>query len=533
MIQEWPGQIRRHAALTREKLQKRLFRPQPQFSFSEISRLYLHRISTPRFDWPATPRQSTRRITVLVTPWLFTAVPYFSIEMGRMLAAAGADVTYLQDFSNLLHNAAHSRETARVQEILDQLKVRAKVAELPPASDTEIPEKFLPLIENIAYENAVRTAGGESGVPQNAAGMEKNVSALCEHLKSILAFLRGEKPDLVFLPGGVFGISGLYVVASQISGTPFTTFDSGVGKLLFTHDSIAAHMEDLTVAFRQIYPELDSADGEAVIAYARERLAVRRAGRDVFRLQPASEKAAQKKSYDIFVPLNFRTDTAALLRQKLFKNVQDWLSALLEWVASQPDASVVIRQHPCERISEYRGKDDWMAFLKPFRSRLGKRLRFVSAWDKVNSYDLLENAKVVLPYTSRVGIEASFLGIPVILCAKCYYADLGFAHMPETREEYFNMVRSALDKKLHVGDETRRRAAFLYYLVEECCLHSTVFNPTPGDSMQWINQEPSEFAKDADLLAECLLERKPMPVLLFRKSRISQLQSASQASVSL
>ncbi|MEO6847695.1 MAG: hypothetical protein ABI443_09040 [Chthoniobacterales bacterium] len=519
MTGEWQGQLRRRAFFAKEALQRRFVRPKPSFDFKEMSTAYLNRISDPRFTWPVTQRQEKKNTLIVVTPWLFTAVPYFSMELGRALAAEGAQVRYLWEPTDILFNAGKPRETIRIKEVLDRLGEDAEVVELSSQA-REVSDEYLPALQELVYENAVRQAGGESDAEKHLGDQEQKVSALRKHLVQILSVFEKNRPDLLIIPGGVFGVSGLYVLACRIAGIPFTTFDSGADRLIFTHDTVAAHMEDLAVAFKQIYPLLDSKKTEKFQTHATDRIAVRRAGKDVFRLQPSSSESSKGEQYDIFIPLNFRTDTAALLRQKLFHNVREWLAALLKWVASQPKVSIVIRQHPCERIPEYRGKDDWEEFLAPFRKTLGSRLRFVSAWDHINTYDLLAKAKVVLPYTSRVGVEAAFLGVPVILGTRCYYENLGFSTSPETRTEYFSTVRQALDGQLPVEDEARRRAAFLYYLAEECCLCPTVFNPTPEDFMHWVKLEPSKLMSDAKipLLLDCLLNREVMPKLLFQES---------------
>jgi hypothetical protein len=488
---------------------------QGQWRFSDLQEKYLDRLSR----WPAkaVPAPSGARVGVVVTPWLFTPVPFFSLECALMLAGRGAQVTLLWDASNVFLNAAKQSEVDAVRAVVAQLESRLRVLDVSAAEPA--PEVRLDFIEPLLYENAVKQMRGESAAREFLESHPECVREMKTHAGRIHALLAGKKFDWLLVPGGVWAASGLYAQIARDLDVPFTAFDSGVGSLYVAHGGPAAHFADIPQAFAQVVAGADAGERADMIAQAWTQLQIRREGRDPFRLQPASaDSESRAGSYDIVVPLNYRSDTAALFRQRLFSSVTDWLTQLLDWVATQPGVRVVIRQHPCERIPEYRGSDAWAEVLAPYRS-LGPRMRFVAAEEAINTYDLIDGASVVLPFTSRIGIEAAMLGKAVLLGTHCYYQDCGFARNPATVPEYFAQIGEALRGRLAPSAAEQESAAIVYYLAECCLPLTTHFTPQPPDYLEWAAIAPDDLwaSPAGEDFAEALLTRKSVASVQHRR----------------
>ena len=204
---------------------------------------------------------------------------------------------------------------------------------------------------------------------------------------------------------------------------------------------IAAHLADVPSAFRSLRERLAPAERETVLAMGRAELDDRFNARDFRHFQVTPATGRDDLRYDIFVPLNIRWDSAALGRQRAFPSVADWLDAVLTWVGTKPGVTICIRQHPRERLDFAKGSDN-LAPLLQRHAALGERLRFVAADEPLNSYDLLRHARVVLPHTSTVGIEAALLGLPVILGTRRPHvmntSRCSIPRFPETRSRRSN-----------------------------------------------------------------------------------------------
>jgi hypothetical protein len=180
----------------------------------------------------------------------------------------------------------------------------------------------------------------------------------------------------------------------------------------------------------------------------------------------------------------------------------DWIRVVIGW-ARDRGCTVCVRQHPCERHEATRGTDDYRAVVA-VADPVGTTARFVAAGDPVNTYDLLAGARVVLPFTTRVGVEAAYLGKPVITHAKTFYRGLGFTQDAGTAEEYCEMMGKALAGQYVTTQEMKDRAKIAYYLLYHCSWATPRFTAVDVDFAFWVGQRPDELwaqPDPADLLA--------------------------------
>lgn len=462
--------------------------PPPGFDFRAAAEQYARRL---RREWSAIgkpPTATGKQIGVVVSPWLFTPAPFFMIELALQLRSSGHSVVLLWDGGNAFVDAAKPREIAAIRPLLDLLPGWLPLVDTGtlPSVGGDAPE----FLEELLYENAVRHLRGEAGAKEFLETHPEWEKGMAGHCSIIGNFLGKGRVDSLCIPGGVWACSGVWRKQCEALGLPYTTYDSGPGQVFFSRNSVAAHFGDIRPALEKLLGS--GRNMEPLVSLARQALQTRMDGRDPFALQKTARKSDGEK-YDVFVPLNLRFDSAALCRQKLFHSVTDWLHSLLSRLTSRPGVTVAIRQHPCERIAAFRGRDSWEDILATFL-RPGGPVRFFPAEAEVNSYDLIEGAKLVLPFTSRVGIEAAMMGKPVLTSASCYYNDCGFTVAPASVEGYFEAIDLALAGG-HIPDETARmRAAVAYYLMEYCTALASRFTPQPADYTTWMGMAPGELA---------------------------------------
>ncbi|MEI9897630.1 MAG: hypothetical protein WDN28_28170 [Chthoniobacter sp.] len=489
-------------------------KPAKPDGFGDMAERFSRRIR--EFSTPFPPVSRPGKVAVLVTPWMCTPVPFFSLEIAWMLRREGYEVTLLWDRSNVFFNAARGREIDAVLRVLKGLPAGLDYVDVSAITAPAAPQS--PALDLLLYENAVRQIRGEGGAPAFLAANPERTVEMYAHAGRVRKVLGDGGYSWVLIPGGVWAASGLYVEIAEALGTPFTTFDCGPGAMYLAHDGVAAHLGDVPGAFREIKERCDRtpSEREDVIRLAEADLRVRMEGRDEYRLQPRPASASVEHRCDILVPLNYRADTAALCRQRVFPSITAWLEAILRWLETRPGVYLSIRQHPCERIEEFKGHDRWDELIARFPA-VRDRVTLVLAEDTVNTYDLLRCASVVLPYTSRVGIESALLGKPAILSTHCYYDNCGVAWSASTPEEYFSLIDQALDKALPVTAERRESAAIAYYIIERCLELRTDFTPTPSEFARWVEIPPDELWAQPALrtVRETLISRRRIPLMRY------------------
>jgi hypothetical protein len=175
-------------------------------------------------------------------------------------------------------------------------------------------------------------------------------------------------------------------------------------------------------------------------------------------------------------------DAAGLAGFQFFASPEDWLRQTVGFLLTQTNAHIVLREHPGARHLSWRD-ETCNHIMAAFPDE--PRLRFVSCRDKVSTYRLLEPARVVLPYSSTVGVEAAILGKQVIPERAAYYSGLGFVQQPTSKEDYFDRISAALQNPQPLTPEQTEKAWLCYYFGQVVGFVDSAFTPVPKDFETW------------------------------------------------
>jgi hypothetical protein len=144
---------------------------------------------------------------------------------------------------------------------------------------------------------------------------------------------------------------------------------------------------------------------------------------------------------------NCSADTSVLRSNAVFPQQIDWILATIDFVAARPEVSLAIRIHPVEgtshtfRDGKVVGVRDKIADGIAQRwAELPDNVRIVAFDAAISSYDLMQQAHVVLAYVSTVGIEAATLGKAVLNAGVYHYTDKGFTYRPDTPADYATLL---------------------------------------------------------------------------------------------
>jgi hypothetical protein len=470
-----------------------------------------------------TPASLAPHVGVVVSPWISTPVPFFSMECALALRRAGLRVSLLWDGMEIVGNVPNKKHIEVIAGVFPSLPqdlhlIDVSQTPLPPVlPGTPVNDADAQAARRIIYENAVRNVRGEMNVDTFFAAHPDAGPDTLAHFARIRQTLATGRFDWLLVPGGIFGVSAVYLEIARQLDLPFSTFDSGPGRLRLVHQGVAAHLADLPRAFEIVNAQLTEPQKSRARALGRQELEKRTQGSDDRGFQVAPATGARHPC-DILIPLNIRWDSAALSRQRLFASVEENIAAVLHWADARPGITVCIRQHPNERRDHLRGSDNWETLVQRF-AHMGDRVRWIGAAEPVSTYDLIRAARVVLPHTSTVGIEAAFLGTPVVLSTRVYYDTFSFVRNPATRQDFFALLDQALAGALTVSDESKAEAALAYFMTQQCAVMRTRFTPQNDDFTQWMETAPDllwQEPEPTDFLT-ALRTREPLAALRARR----------------
>lgn len=190
---------------------------------------------------------------------------------------------------------------------------------------------------------------------------------------------------------------------------------------------------------------------------------------DVESMKKSCQISSNKLSnpYDIVIPLNIVDDAAALNIKGCFNDFADWLTSTVEYIIENTNASVIVREHPGQQIA-ISAMNLYFEFIS-YRHLLEKyeknvRYKYISASDDVNTYKCIEKCKIVLPWTSTIGIESALLKKIVIQSQDCYYSSFSFVKRAFTKDEYYKLISKYLKEPFYLSQEDINIAYLAFFL---------------------------------------------------------------------
>ena len=436
---------------------------------------------------------ANKAAAIVVTPWVVTPVPLFSLVMALAYHRNGWNTYVVLDDLPTEGNPYFPEQIEKLRQILKHSCFSdVNVIILSELAASELDDSEYQEVSSLVFQNAIWLKKGVINVERDPASVFEVEKRLLVNSKRIKTLFKEYTFDHCLVPGGIFSNSGLYLRLARKHGIRVATYDSGDELLLIGVNNVAAYQFDVRTSLVKYLAEFSSAEmDEKLIAIAKEEFENRQHRRDQYQNQYGDYRGGVSEySADYLIPLNIEWDAAALGRHRYFTDAKDWLTQTIEYIVYKLQRSVIIRQHPYERHFSFGTELSKLVVEKYGNNPL---VTFIAATDDVNTYDLMPSVKVVLPNTSTVGIEAAALGKQVICEADVYYAGFGFTHDPADREEYFQLIASLAEQNPPVNI---KNAWLCYYFSQICSFYTTNFTPMPSDVSIWIKKDLNSIMED-------------------------------------
>ena len=315
------------------------------------------------------PTKATGHFAVVVMPWLGTAVPWFSIAVGLVLAATGSRISFIIDGLPFGVNPVRFRVVLLcIRSVLGTLNRQFDILELCAPGDTSLRPDEVEMVARLAKLNAVWAMRGEMQERGRFDYTERITSQLTLSASAIRSLLERRKFDCVIVPGGIYGSSGVWARFAHASGARLASFDSGGrGILTIAANGIASQLQDIPRAFDLLSAEISDAPGQWMFARdaALAELQRRRSGTDQFSSQlRRTAKLDARLHGAVLLALNSSWDSAALGLHQVFENSTQWVVGTVRCLLERTTAQIVVRQHPAERFQAGRSNDDYGRLLQ-------------------------------------------------------------------------------------------------------------------------------------------------------------------------
>jgi hypothetical protein len=459
---------------------------------------------------------------VLVTPWIRTAVPWYALTLALMMRLQGVSIIILWDDLivddiSLEEAGVSNRQNRVIGQILGQVKNYFNIVKLSEIKSVQLHEKDEQELMRLAKMNTIHKYRSSVSTEMTSNYTSQWVLHQKFNMQKIKGLFCQHKIHRILLPGGVYGNSGLYNHFIEKKEN-VSSFDCGFNRALICVNGITGYQEDVTTCLES--PEIKNMKPEyrnIVRKMALQELELRKNGNDFYSTQVLPlEKSTKKYEHDIIIPLNITWDLPALGKHRLFESDYDWVVETVTFILNHTNASVAVRQHPHER--HHSSGVDFSNEMK-IKYDYSDRFRMYSCDDEMNTYSLMLNAKLVLPYVSTIGIEAALMRKTVIMESDGYYSNYSFVQKAYSKTDYFDLIKENLSFPKELTIKQYEDALICYYLTQKCTAEDTYFTPHNINFREWILKGHDELLTNDSVrnIVRALVTKTPLALINHRK----------------
>lgn len=428
-------------------------------------------------------------ICILALPWMGTAVPWYAITQALLLNKKGKKVFILFDDMPFGDDVLfHKIQSIFILKILKRLPIK-----FVKLSDYSSLKSNTDELKDLIKLNSLHYTRGETNYELRKLYENKIKTQLKNTYLKIEDFYEKENFSQILLPGGIWGSSGIFTLFANKKDIQLSTYDSGEGLLLLSIFGIAAQLRDIPYSFSKL---LENQDNKVfAISKGQEQLQKRREGNDTHSHFINATNISEFGNDYYLMLLNSVWDSAALGLHTVYESMFEWIIDSIDWVLNNTEKTIIIRQHPAERVDVINNTD---SYEKQIENIFGenKRVIFIEAKKDINTYDLIENSSCVLGFSSTSIVESVALDKPAIIVSNTYYAGFGIVYNSNTKEEYYGFLEKASKNELEVTQEMQNRAYISNYITQSCNWYKTEFTPNRNDFLNWSNQSLEELEQN-------------------------------------
>lgn len=152
-------------------------------------------------------------------------------------------------------------------------------------------------------------------------------------------------------------------------------------------------------------------------------------------------------------------------KSNAFSNMVDWTKFTIEYFAGRPDLQLLIRVHPAEVRGTLPSRQPLMGEIKRLFPVLPSNVFVIPPESQVSTYAVIEQCDTVIIYNTKTGIEASSVGIPVIVAGEAWIRNKGFTSDASSPEIYRQLLDQlpVLKRMSPAHLERARKYAFHFF----------------------------------------------------------------------
>ena len=326
-----------------------------------------------------------------------------------------------------------------------------------------------------AYAGALRffATGSLDEEPHAEAIVRRYLESALLTAYATRRLLRSRQFTSTVVTHGIYVPWGIVAEVSRQENVHVATWNVAYRKrrFIFSHDDTYHHT--LLTESREHWEnvQLSQAQEENLMKYLRSRreglfdwIVFHRPNRQ----EP--QQIAQQVGLDRHKPIvglltNVSWDAQLHYPANAFPNMLEWLVQTCEYFATRPDLQLLIRVHPAEISGFPPSRQPILQELRRRVPQLAPNIHIVPPESGLSTYGLMSLCNAAIIYGTKMGVELSSVGIPVIVAGEAWVRNKGITYDASSRDEYFSILgRLPFAEGLGPAQLTRaRRYAYHFF----------------------------------------------------------------------
>jgi hypothetical protein len=146
-----------------------------------------------------------------------------------------------------------------------------------------------------------------------------------------------------------------------------------------------------------------------------------------------------------------------------FPNMLEWLVQTCEYFAARPDLQLLIRVHPAEISGFPPSRQPVLRELHKRIPTLPPNIFVVPPESGVSSYTLMRLCNAAIIYGTKMGVELTSVGLPVIVAGEAWIRNKGLTYDASSPDEYFRILDKLPFAERLGGAQLARARRYAYH----------------------------------------------------------------------
>jgi hypothetical protein len=141
---------------------------------------------------------------------------------------------------------------------------------------------------------------------------------------------------------------------------------------------------------------------------------------------------------------NVSWDAKLHFTHSLFNNMEEFVIFTIKFFINNPQKNLIIKSHPGELLSQVPSAETIKNFIERKFKAIPKNIKIIDSASDINSFQLAKISNIAIVYSSKISIELSSVGMPVICCGDAWIKNKKITLDPKSKSEYLNILNAEL-----------------------------------------------------------------------------------------